>query len=58
MKSIVIMTLGLGICFLGLYLAFQGHVRGLSGAKWYWITGGVVFFVGALVNHWEHTRRD
>lgn len=58
MKSIVIMFLGLAICGITLYLMFQGEVGGFRETKWAWITGGVTILVGALINHWEHTRRD
>lgn len=55
MKSLLIMFAGLGICFWGFYLMWNG--AGMLGAKPYYIVGGSIVFIGALVNHWEHTRR-
>jgi hypothetical protein len=55
MKSLLIIFAGLGICFWGFYLMWNG--AGMLGAKPYYIVGGSIVFIGALVNHWEHTRR-
>lgn len=50
------MFAGLGICIWGSYVMWNGG--GMAGAKpFYWV-GGVILFVGMLVNHWEHTRKS
>jgi hypothetical protein len=59
MKSLPVMFLGLGIAFWGFYEMWQipSVEKGFSHSKWHYIIGGAVFFVGAMINHWEHTRR-
>lgn len=51
----------LGIMFPGLAIIVWGFFRmwndGFAGAKWFYIVGGAILFVGMIVNHWEHTRR-
>jgi hypothetical protein len=55
MKSIIIMFAGLAIG------AYALHVRSETTwdeSKLYWIIAGVVILIGAVINHWEHTRRE
>lgn len=59
MKSLPIMFAGLAIAGWGFYEMWQisNTAQGLATAKPYYIVGGAIFLVGAVVNHWEHTRR-
>jgi protein-S-isoprenylcysteine O-methyltransferase Ste14 len=59
MKSLVIMFAGLGICAWGFSVMWEQSVpkEGFAAAKIHYILGALVFFIGAIVNHWEHTRR-
>lgn len=59
MKSLLIMTAGLLILGWGFYEMWQisNTAKGFAAAKPYYIVGGGIFLVGAVVNHWEHTRR-
>lgn len=59
MKSLLIMMVGLGIAAWGAW-SVRGHMdmgEGFVDAKIYYLVGGVIFLAGAVVNHWEHTRR-
>lgn len=59
MKSLLIMMAGLGIAAWGAW-SVRDHMdmgEGFADAKIYYLIGGVVFLVGAVVNHWEHTRK-
>lgn len=59
MKSLLLMFMGLGICGWGFFEMWQhsNTTVGFAVAKPFYIIGGVILFIGALVNHWEHTRR-
>ena len=54
MKSVIIMLPGLAIAGWGAYV---GRNSGFDIAMPWIIAGGVIFLVGAFVNHWEHTRK-
>jgi len=59
MYSILIMFIGLATAGWGGNLMWHSAdlPEGFAAAKPYYITGGIIIFVGALINHWEHTRR-
>lgn len=60
MKSLLIMFPGLGIVLYGFFQMWEqtNTSAGFAAAKPYYIVGGVILFIGMLVNHWEHTRRN
>ncbi len=59
MKSIWIMFLAIAMLAMGSYEAREGadFAEGWGLAKSWVIAAGVIFFLGAVLNHWEHTRR-
>jgi hypothetical protein len=59
MKSLLIMFAGLGICAWGFAVMWEhpDTKNGFDAAKIHYIVGASVIFIGAIVNHWEHTRR-
>jgi hypothetical protein len=56
MMSLLIMFPGLGIAVWGFYRMWNGG--GFEEATPFYAVGGAILFVGMLVNHWEHTRRN
>lgn len=59
MKSLPILLLGLGIAVWGFYVMWQipDTTKGFAAGKPYYLVGGAIFVIGAVVNHWEHTRK-
>lgn len=52
MKAILIMFVGLGIAGYGSWLYHGGREEVLP----FYLAGGVVLLVGAVMNHRDHTR--
>lgn len=59
MKSLVIMSIAVGIAAVGLYQMYQAPRNiGFDVAKPYYIAGAILFVIGAFINHLEHTRSE